>query len=321
MSETFVSLVLPVYNEGERVIRCVDSLLRQSHRNLEIIIVDDGSTDETLAILEKLSKNYQSTKIMRTLHKGVSHARNVGISEARGGVISFVEADEVYHPDRIRRALRYLSSEKVGGVYQPKLLLNPSGFLAEVCNLELLIHELKYAKGIAKPVSAWTYRTDILRNVGGFDECLEVGEDKALAMKVQGAGFKIAYASEVSDWLDWPWTNSIISICRRSYEHGRKRIPLCLKYHSEIPYLRVAFFFSMMSLFALSLVDIQFLTAFTTFLILTYLIKLVQILRLGMRLADQKMKLLVIPLLSMLRNFSTVIGFLVGVALWLANRN
>ena len=97
-----VSVIVPIYNKENLISRCIESLIRQKYINIEIILVDDGSTDKSLAICQKYEK--KDTRI-KTYHKdngGISSARNYGIAKARGEWISFVDADDYVENDYIK---------------------------------------------------------------------------------------------------------------------------------------------------------------------------------------------------------------------------
>ena len=82
--ESTVSVIIPVYNCGDYLPRCVNSLLSQTYRHLEIILVDDGSTDDTPGICDKLGESDSRVKVLHKSNGGVSSARNAGIDAAQG---------------------------------------------------------------------------------------------------------------------------------------------------------------------------------------------------------------------------------------------
>ena len=90
-----VSIVIPVYNLEEYIQSCIESLRRQTYQNLEIIVVNDGSTDNTLSTIKKLARNDGRIKCIDQKNQGVSVARNRGIEESRGDYFMFVDGDDV----------------------------------------------------------------------------------------------------------------------------------------------------------------------------------------------------------------------------------
>lgn len=89
-----ISVIVPVYNGEKYIGKCLKSLINQTLKNIEIICVNDGSTDNTLSILEKYSKLDSRIKIITTENKGQGHARNIALNESNGNYISFVDADD-----------------------------------------------------------------------------------------------------------------------------------------------------------------------------------------------------------------------------------
>lgn len=92
--ETKFSVILPIFNTEKYLKACLDSIINQTYKNLEIICVDDGSTDGSLKILEEYSSKDSRIKIINQQNQGVSAARNVGIDNATGDYVSFVDPDD-----------------------------------------------------------------------------------------------------------------------------------------------------------------------------------------------------------------------------------
>lgn len=97
-----VSVVVPVYNAEKYFRACLDSLSTQTLDNIEVIIVNDGSTDESLAIANEFAIRFPWFKVYTTQNHGVSHARNYGISKSCGDYIAFVDSDDSVEPDYCR---------------------------------------------------------------------------------------------------------------------------------------------------------------------------------------------------------------------------
>lgn len=100
--EPLISVIVPVYNGQDYLTGCIESIENQTYGHLEIIIVNDGSTDRTAAICDRLRESYRNVQILHLDDKGVSAARNVGIEAAAGEFITFVDADDRILPDMIR---------------------------------------------------------------------------------------------------------------------------------------------------------------------------------------------------------------------------
>ena len=101
-----VSVIVPVYNSTAYLKRCVDAILSQTYSNLEIILIDDGSTDDSLALCNEFSKSDSRVKAFHKENGGSSSARNVGIKEASGEYICFCDSDDYYESDIIEYLMK-----------------------------------------------------------------------------------------------------------------------------------------------------------------------------------------------------------------------
>lgn len=93
--ESLISVIIPVYNVEKYLRRCIESIINQSYRNLEIILVDDGSTDSSGEICDEYAQEDKRIKVVHKKHSGVSDARNIGINNAQGDYLSFIDSDDV----------------------------------------------------------------------------------------------------------------------------------------------------------------------------------------------------------------------------------
>lgn len=101
MDNTLVSIVVPIYNMGKYLNRCLNSIKYQSHSNIEIILVDDGSIDNSTEIAKKFEKEDSRFKYFRKENGGLSSARNYGINKSSGEFISFIDADDFIDKDYV----------------------------------------------------------------------------------------------------------------------------------------------------------------------------------------------------------------------------
>ena len=100
-----LSIIIPVYNVQNFLPLTLNAVLNQSYQNLEIILIDDGSTDTSLSICEEYAKKDVRIKVFHQENKGVSVARNIGLSLATGKYIGFVDSDDMPHPDMFAKLL------------------------------------------------------------------------------------------------------------------------------------------------------------------------------------------------------------------------
>jgi len=91
-----ISIVIPVYNAGEYLKNCLESILNQTLKYFELIAVDDGSTDDSLKILEKYALCDKRIKLLKQMHLGAGEARNKGLKSASGKYVMFLDADDFF---------------------------------------------------------------------------------------------------------------------------------------------------------------------------------------------------------------------------------
>ena len=118
------TIVVPVYNSARSIQRCLDSLLVQSERSIQVICVNDGSTDDSLGILRQIAQTDDRMLVIDQKNAGVSCARNAGIDAAEGDVVFFVDADDYIDVQTVERVLQAMSSSDAevavfGGVCEP----------------------------------------------------------------------------------------------------------------------------------------------------------------------------------------------------------
>lgn len=110
MESICVSVIVPVYNCQQYLHKCLDSILQQTHHNLEIILVDDGSSDQTIDICYEYADKDDRIQVYHSENKGVSAARNYALQFVTGEYIQFVDADDAIHPNMTERLLQSLTN-------------------------------------------------------------------------------------------------------------------------------------------------------------------------------------------------------------------
>ena len=89
-----ISVIIPVYNVEEYIIRCLDSVVSQTYKNIEVLLVDDGSTDSSGAICDMYVKSDRRIKVIHKENGGLSDARNAGLKAMKGELVAFVDSDD-----------------------------------------------------------------------------------------------------------------------------------------------------------------------------------------------------------------------------------
>lgn len=118
-----ISIIVPVYNTGKFIEQCLNSILQQSYSNLEIILIDDGSTDNSGKICDNYAKKDKRIKVIHQPNKGVSFARNLGITVSKGKYIGFVDSDDSINKEMFMR------------LYSNMMLYNADISMCGYCNI------------------------------------------------------------------------------------------------------------------------------------------------------------------------------------------
>ena len=104
-----ISIIIPVYNVKKYLRECLDSILAQSYKDFEIIIVDDGSTDSSGNICDEYSMKYENIKVLHKNNNGLSSARNAGLDIAQGEYILFFDCDDVVSPIMLETLIAHVA--------------------------------------------------------------------------------------------------------------------------------------------------------------------------------------------------------------------
>lgn len=171
MTKPLVSVIMPVYNTERYVAEAVESVFSQTYGNIEVICIDDGSTDGTAAILEKFGRAV--TVLRNQGNVGIARSRNEGLRAARGEFIAFIDADDIWKAEKLEKQLAQLEENPDLGVSFcfMQCFLSPE--------LPPEIKKIRYCPPDPSPgyiSAAAVIRKQALDKVGEFDERLRVGE-------------------------------------------------------------------------------------------------------------------------------------------------
>lgn len=180
-----VSVVLPTYNRASCLRQSMDSVLQQTFRNLELIVVDDASEDNTKAIVEGMS-DPRIRYVRHESNRGGSAARNSGISMARGAFVAFQDSDDDWLPDKLERQMAAVDAE-CNVVY--------CGYTKRVAESETYVPDRRIVRrdgDILRPLLSANFvgtptlvvRRSLLQEVGGFDESLGRFQDWELVIRL-----------------------------------------------------------------------------------------------------------------------------------------
>ncbi len=193
-----VSVIIPVRNGKEFIDEALDSVLTQSFSDLEIVIIDDGSTDFDYTLL---SERDARIRVFRREGNGVSAARNFGMRQARGCYFAFLDADDVWYPGKLEAQIRYFDRHpEVGCVFGGFVKWNRDPISGEFPPAGDFYQDCAAVEACDPQRSGWIYtrllmgllvgmntaviRREVYQCLGGFDESMRIGEDYLFWLKI-----------------------------------------------------------------------------------------------------------------------------------------
>lgn len=181
------SIIIPIYNVERYLLQCLESVLNQTYTNIEVILVNDGSTDNSGAICEEIKVNDSRVKVIHTDNKGVSFARNLGINIATGDYILFVDSDDWLEKDAIEKISKVLNKrlydlvffnlvKEIDNKLIPVYPFQDSRSLISKNELENMLPQLIKQEVINSPIKI--YKTDVIKNNNiKFNTGISIAED------------------------------------------------------------------------------------------------------------------------------------------------
>lgn len=196
-----VSVIMPTYNRSWIISRAVQSVLTQTFSDFELIIIDDGSTDDTG---EKVRAIHDDRIIVHTIpeNKGQSHARNEGLKIAIGELIAYLDSDNLWYPQYLEVMVSELT-EKYELIYASQNVLLCAGTKENLTVIGRQVRDYSYnpdglTRGNFIDINCTMHRKSVLDEVGGFDESLRTLEDWDLFARIAVTyPFKIKHISQV----------------------------------------------------------------------------------------------------------------------------
>ncbi len=230
-----VSVIVPAYNEGPVLGRAIQSLLRLDYPEYEVLIIDDGSPDDTLATAAALEGVYEGVpvRVFSKPNGGKATALNLGIENSRHPFILCMDADSTVEPQLLRRAVPHFEDPTVGAVAGNVKIENRDRLITRLQALEYIegLNMPRRAQGFIAAVNivpgpVGVFRREALTDVGGYDTDT-FAEDADLTLKLISSGWKIVYEDQAIAWTQAPerwldlvqqryrWTRGILQAIRK----------------------------------------------------------------------------------------------------------
>ncbi len=174
-----VSVIVPTYNRAKFLGYCVNSVLQQSYGNLELIVIDDGSTDDTAAVLNEAARSDNRVRVLKQEKRGAQFARNMGLQESTGVLVNFLDDDDLWHPEKLSTQVDAFHGEIDGVVCQTVWFREWPGdhnFLFNVFDHRDFLARFLMLD-VVWQTSAPLWRKSFLQQVGPWDTRLTSGQD------------------------------------------------------------------------------------------------------------------------------------------------
>src|SRR5580700_1196209 len=194
MDKPLVSIIIPAFNAEGTIRQTLESVSAQTYRAIEVVIIDDGSSDRTTAIVEEFTANDPRFQLIRQSNAGVGAARNTAISQARGKYIAPLDADDLWMPEKVEKQVACMEEfgDKTGLVYCWSTLINANNQLIDRSPPCRLAGRLRHAIVLANLLGnarVPLFRASALKTVGVYLTRVEQGgvqgcEDWDLALRI-----------------------------------------------------------------------------------------------------------------------------------------
>ncbi len=220
MSNPTVSVIIPAYNCPDLLPDAVASVRAQTYEDYEVIVVDDGSDDETADVAEKLAADWPKMRAIRAEHKGLAAARNRAVAEMKGQWIALLDSDDLWKPEKLQRCMDYLAANpKLSIVYTPMAPITLDGEVikghSKPCQAGQLTEKLFQSIFVHDPAAVLHKR--VIETCGGFDESLPVSVGHEFWLRVS-TEFEFGLIDEPLALRRW----SEQSLTRRNRSRGRR---------------------------------------------------------------------------------------------------
>ena len=217
-----VTVLVPAYNEEAGIEGTIQSLLASTHQKLQVIVIDDGSTDRTAEIAA--ASNDSRVLVIRQPNSGKPTALNTGLAHAKHDIVVMVDADTVFEPDAIRQLIQPLAQPDIGAVSGNTKVGNRRSLLGRWQHLEYvfgfnldrrMFEVLECMPTVPGAIGA--FRREALRDVGGVSEDT-LAEDTDLTMALWRADWRVVYEETAVAWTEVP--TSLRQLWRQRYRWG-----------------------------------------------------------------------------------------------------
>ncbi len=233
-----VSIVVPAYNEGVVIRQSIRSLLALDYPFFEVLVIDDGSKDDTYSAAREMAATDRRVQVVRKINGGKASALNLGIARAKGSLILNVDADSRLDAGSLRACVRHFLDPNVGAVAGNIKVANRDNLLCRLQAIEYIqgLALERLAQGAVKAVSViggplGVFRRSALIDAGGYDHDT-FAEDRDLTLKLLAAGWTIPYEPGAKAWAESP--SKVLDLMSQRYRWSRGTVQAVFKHRKSL---------------------------------------------------------------------------------------
>lgn len=206
----FVSVIVPAYNEEMYIGGCLESIKSQEYpkEKIEIIVVNDGSTDNTIKIIENHKQECNNFRVITQKNSGAAIATNRGIQNSLGDIICLIDSDAVIEKNWMKKIIKEFDDPKVGAVGSNILIYNKNKILAKIMGYDSKYRLWRIKSKFTDHVDtcATAYRREVFEEIGLFNSDFIYGYDVDMSYRIRKAGYTLVLLKDAKIWHHWEET-------------------------------------------------------------------------------------------------------------------
>ncbi len=209
--EPLVSVMMPTYNNAKYIRQAIESVYAQNYKNIELIVVDDGSTDNT----QKIVKEYNDIKYFYIEHKGIPFARNTALENSKGEYIAFCDSDDYWLPDKLSTQIQYFKEHSDCQIVFTKYenIIDNDKIKKDAITISEKKREILEKRHLPTAM----LNKSLFEKYGNFDEDFQTGEDTELIYRFEKNGENLNHFIDKNFYMRRLHGNNITLLVRPKY--------------------------------------------------------------------------------------------------------
>lgn len=229
-----ISAIITVYNKQNTIAKTLESLLSQSAEFKEIIVVDDGSVDNSAKIVKKFAGKHKNIKYIFQNNQGVAKSLNAGLRMANTNFVAVLDGDISFNEDWLSKLMPYFENEEIAAVSGLTKTMNPKNIWAVLAGYNVEYRQLKIEGESVDHLSTTNviYRKSVLDEIGLFDPEFRYGQDNEVSYRIIAAGYKLILSKKTFCLHFWP--ESFMGFMKQRMHGALARAMLIKKYPKRL---------------------------------------------------------------------------------------